>query len=188
MLICRSLTRFPFRNRFEPTLRVYKWAERINSVEKGNEEVVMISAIFHDVGKSINGDTNHAEESAKICRDYLLDQGFDLDFVERVTNVIRVHSSKEMPAEDLSLEERILIDADTLDETGALTVLWDSVDTGAKKEQSYLIVYNRVAEALEHKKGDLKRLKTDEGRRLYHERNEFLESCIRNLEYELGMQ
>lgn len=179
---------FPFRNRYEHTLRMCKWAERINNIEKGNEKVITTAAIFHDVGKAINDGINHAEEGAKICKNYLLDRDFDTDFINSVTDVIRFHSSKELSVNELVLEQRIIIDADLLDETGALTVLWDSMDTGSKKNQRYKIVYDRLLYSYKSNKKRYRYLKTEAGKGLYKERLNFLESFILNLKHELGLE
>jgi len=178
---------YPFRNRYEHTLRVCKWAERINEIEEGNEKVIKTAAIFHDVGKGINDGINHAKEGAKICRNYLLENDFDNKFVKKVAKAIRFHSSKNLSEKELSLEERIIIDADILDEVGAIAVLWDSMDVGSQDKQSYEIVYNRIINSYKAREITTKYLKTKEGKRLYKERLIFLKTYIKNLKYELGL-
>jgi len=42
--------RYAFRDRFEHTLRVLNWAERLVSAEGGDLEVVQYAALLHDIG------------------------------------------------------------------------------------------------------------------------------------------
>lgn len=179
--------RFPFRNRFEHTLRVYEWAKRINEVENGERDIVEIAAIFHDVGKGVAGSRPHGEAGAEICREYLQNINYPENKINAVTEAIRKHSMKDLPAEDLSLEERILIDADLLDEVGALSVLWDALDQGADANPSYYAVYERIHNNFMQLKGRIGALKTKEGHRLYEQRIEFLSSFLNELKYELGI-
>jgi uncharacterized protein len=120
-----------FRNRFEHTKRVYGWAKRIiDDLPNVNHEVLLTSAIFHDVGYSCGKD-NHAEESAKIFLEYALDQGFDQDFINQVYYCILNHSHKRFLWDDSSTPELILLlEADLLDEEGAMAISWDLMTVG----------------------------------------------------------
>ncbi len=120
-----------FRNRFEHTKRVYGWAKRIiDDLPNVNHEVLLTSAIFHDVGYSCGKD-NHAEESAKIFLEYALDQGFDQEFINQVYYCILNHSHKRFLWDDSSTPELILLlEADLLDEEGAMAISWDLMTVG----------------------------------------------------------
>lgn len=178
---------FSFRNRFEHTMRVFEWAKRINKNEKGDREVVEISAIFHDVGKGMKRERPHAETGAEICKQYLERVGFDRKKAELIVRSVRVHSSKTIPASELSIEERILMDADMLDETGAMAVLWESVDSMGESSSGYIDIYDRIIISLEEVKMTREFFKTEEGKKLIAERIKFLEMFVKNLEYELGI-
>lgn len=184
----KSQKLFPFRNRFEHTLRVWEWAKRINKVEKGDEEIIDIAAIFHDIGKGEEGEKPHALISAELCRKYLKSAGFNEDKIDRITSAVRRHSSKHLIADELSLEERIIMDADLLDEAGAMCVLWDSMHQGAQENASYYKTYASLQNHYEERARGIKLLKTSEGKRLYEERISFLKLFLDNLRYELGMQ
>lgn len=177
---------FPFRNRFEHSLRVYEWAKRINEVEKGDVDIVEIAALFHDIGKGVKSDRPHAETGAEICGEYLTARGFHREKTKRIMMAIGLHSSKELPENALAIEEKIIIDADLLDELGAMCVLWDAMDAGITKNSSYDQLYEQILERQEERKKGIKNMKTGEGRRLYQERLDFLGSFLQNLLYELG--
>lgn len=178
---------YPFRNRFEHTMRVYKWAQRINREEKGDKVVVALAAIFHDVGKAVDSEMPHAELSADICGEYLADRGFSRNKRERIVRAVRLHSSKSIKKSRLSLEDRILIDADLLDEVGALAVLLDGMATALDGNASYIRAYERHLKYYDQLKNQRKYLKTKTGKRLYDERLRFLKVFIRNLKFELGL-
>ena len=46
----------PFRNRFEHTMRVLKWADRLHKIEGGDFEIIKFAILFHDVGWSDTAD------------------------------------------------------------------------------------------------------------------------------------
>ncbi len=179
--------KFPFRDRFEHTLRVYKWALRINEVEQGDTEILSIAAIFHDIGKWVKSDQPHASVGAELCGEYLKAARYPEDKRIRVVNAIRHHSSKSAQDLDLSLEDKILIDADLLDEVGALAIAWDCMATGLEENASYL----KACEKLKDVYGQLCKqkpwLRTPTGAKLFQERLDFLQLFIKNLEYELGL-
>jgi Predicted HD superfamily hydrolase len=178
---------FPFRDRFLHTMRVLKWAERINEVEKGDWQVIQLAVMFHDVGKGISDDIPHAKISAEICDKYLKNNCIDITNQREIVNIVAIHSSKEMPIESLSLEARILMDADLLDEIGVLCILRDSMENSINENSSYYKVYEDLIMSLQEKREEAALLKTTEGRRLYEERLSYLESFIENLKYELGI-
>lgn len=89
-----------------------------------DRQVVAIAALLHDVGRGPGGEgtnTSHAERGADMARDYLRENGFDLDLVERVSECIRSHSRRGGNSPK-TLEAKILYDADKLDMDGALGV------------------------------------------------------------------
>lgn len=179
--------KFPFRDRFDHTMRVYKWAQRINEKEKGDEVVLLTAAIFHDVGKAIKSDLPHAHVSADICDKYLKEIGFPADKREKVVRAVRVHSSKDEKGLDLTLEEKILMDADLCDEVGATAVLWDCMAVAQEDNPNYTKAYEKHLVICEELKSFKKLLKTATGKKLYNKRFSFLNTFIKELKYELGL-
>jgi uncharacterized protein len=187
-LATKLATRFPFRRLADHCYRTYRWAQRIQACEGGDREVVEIAALFHDVGKCIdNTPAGHARAGAEICELYLVSRGFDGDQTARIVHIVRnhVHSIRDVP---LSLEARIVRDADRLDEVGALTVLWDAMAAGAEEPQSYALTFQRIRSAYDRlTRRDSRELETAMGRRFYKERIDVLSRFVSELEYELGM-
>ena len=120
-----------FRNRFEHTKRVFGWAKRImDDLPNVDKDVLLTSAIFHDVGYSC-GKENHAVNSAAIFKEYAIAHGFKEDFTDKVYFCILNHSHKRFLWEEGSTPELILLlEADILDEEGAMAVSWDLMTVG----------------------------------------------------------
>lgn len=182
--------KFPFRIRFQHTMRVYKWALRLNEFEKGDQEIISISVIFHDVGKASDSDSDvpHAEVSGEICKKYLESINYNKNKSDIIVQAIKKHSHKEEHVEKLTLEEKILIDADLLDEVGAITVLWDSMATAMENDPSYEKVYERLKKRLDRIKEKKLLIKTKTGMKFYEDRIKFLENFLDNLKYELEVK
>jgi len=179
--------RFPFRLLADHCRRASMWAERICAVEGGDAEVVALSALFHDIGKcEDNTHEGHAIAGARICGEYLASAGFDEKKRGRIVEIVRNHIHH---AEAQTLEARIESDADLLDETGALTVLWDAMAVGGEDEQSYEIALARIRKTYDRIASDAgDGFHTAAGRRFYGERVQFLAEFLKNLEWELGIE
>lgn len=178
--------RFPFRNRFSHTRRVYAWAMRINAVEHGNEDVVALAAMLHDIGTYREGERPHAHVGAEMAREFLVAQGAPRELTDRVCEVIYRHSDKQGDHPEFTAEDKIMIDADLLDEVGALAVLWDAMATAMEPEPSYDRAYVRISHYSHRLEAHYHLTRTAEGRCLFAERLAFSRSFIDNCRYEMG--
>ena len=125
---------YPFRSRFEHTMRVYRWAIKLQSKLGGDLDIIVLAALLHDVGW--DDERPHGEVGAEIAVNYLDSLGVDPQKIAKIGEIIMIHEEKDTDA-DLSLECRIVMDADLLDEVGAISVLWDSMATAIEDEASY---------------------------------------------------
>ena len=158
---------YPFRSRFEHTMRVYRWAIKLQSKLGGDLDIIVLAALLHDVGW--DDERPHGEVGAEIAK---------------IGEIIMIHEEKDTDA-DLSLECRIVMDADLLDEVGAISVLWDSMATAIEDEASYKRAYYRIKNFYKINKPKIKRCKTEAGRLEYSKRMQLLEDFIFQLEKEL---
>jgi len=175
----------PFRNRFEHTMRVLKWAHRIHKVEGGDFEIITFAILFHDTGWSETVD--HALVGAELAENYLLDKGVDPVLVDRITSAARTHNKRQERLESLPIENLIVMDADLLDEVGVTTLVWDAMATAIENEPSYVRVIERDLEYYEKAKGKTIYLNTETGMKLYNERIAIWERCLSHFRYELGL-
>lgn len=178
-------TQFPFRNRFDHCYRTLRWAQRINLIEGADTDTVEIAALFHDAAKADGA--NHGTRAAAICKEYLLRNSIALERIDQIQYCIANHSAKASPTETLSKELQIVMDADCLDEVGALAILWDTMAEGAEETQSYRKTYQRLRTHAERIFSAENRLHTATGRALYEARVDFRRQFMRQLEYELGL-
>ena len=105
--------------RFNHILNVVELAEEIARAEGANADVTRVAALFHDIAKLEVDQDLHAEEGARIAREYLQSHGdYPQSFVEEVCAAVERHSYQG-DLDDLPLETRCLIEADVLDKVGA---------------------------------------------------------------------
>jgi uncharacterized protein len=109
---------------FQHVFRVYKNAELISKEENSVDlDIVLAAALLHDLivyPKGSIKSTNSANESAEIAKKILLEhKSYPRDKIEKVADIIKTHSySKKLIP--ISIEGKILQDADRLDAIGAI--------------------------------------------------------------------
>jgi putative nucleotidyltransferase with HDIG domain len=178
----------PFRHLADHCFRCYRWAQRIVEVEGGDADVAEVSALFHDIGKCVdNTREGHAVAGAEICAQFLDGIEYVPAKRDRIASIVR-HHIEHCCSEESSLEARIESDADILDETGVMTVLWDCMAQGAEREQSYRIARDRVYRTYRNlQKKTRASFQTEAGWRFFRERRECLDRFVRHLDFELGL-
>jgi uncharacterized protein len=105
--------------RYNHILNVVGLAERIASAEGADVDVTRVAALFHDIAKLDADQDQHAQEGARVAREYLESRGeYPESFVDAVCRSVEDHSYQGDVTE-LSLETQCLIEADLLDKVGA---------------------------------------------------------------------
>ena len=105
--------------RFNHIRNVVNLAEEIASEEGANVDITRVAALFHDIAKLEVDQDVHAEEGARIAREYIETQAdYPRSFVDQVCRSVREHSYQG-DIENLSLETQCLVEADILDKVGA---------------------------------------------------------------------
>lgn len=171
-----------FRDRYTHTLRVLKWGERIQKIEGGDLEVVKAACILHDIGW--DDFINHAVISRNISEKYLTDINYDEIRKVKVLEAIENHNNRYMQG-GLNLESFIIMDADILDEVGAISIIWDAMAAACESDASYKKAYNRIVEYSDKIKERKILLKTAAGNKFYENRLKLIDSFIKELEFEL---
>ena len=66
---------YPFRSRFEHTMRVYRWAIKLQSKLGGDLDVIVLAALLHDIGW--DDERPHGEVGAELAVEYMDSIGID---------------------------------------------------------------------------------------------------------------
>ena len=131
----------------EHVCRVLYTALDIAQFEKNIDYDVLITAcLLHDIGRKEQiEDPNlcHADVGAKKAKAFLLENGYNIDFSEKVARCIGVHRfrSNNPP---VTTEEKVLFDADKIDVTGTLGIARSLIYRGKVEEPLYLIDENGI--------------------------------------------
>ncbi|MEM3555420.1 MAG: HD domain-containing protein [Candidatus Micrarchaeia archaeon] len=166
---------------FEHAKRVCSISLKLAKEENADEEVVVAAALLHDVGYSID-EREHEEKSLEIAATLLGMTDFPKEKRERVIECIKHHRFSK-GSEAVSLEAKILQDADRIDAIGAVGIarcfLWSGEHRRVLKE------------AVKHFSEKLLKLRdemnTESGRRMAEERHRFMLEFLQKLEDEGGI-
>nr|WP_158206105.1 HD domain-containing protein [Halomarina oriensis] len=155
--------------RFNHILNVVDLASRIAEREGANVDVVRVAALFHDISKLEADQDVHAEEGARVAREYLAAHGeYPESFVEGVCECITDHSYQG-PLTDLSLETRCLIEADLLDKVGANGTTLMLLRMGYEA-RTHMDASEMVARVLERGEDAVERIESDTAESIAHQR------------------
>lgn len=138
----------PFRSRYHHTIRVLHWCFRLAEEEAElDKEALYTAAIFHDIGYTDRDNGTHAERSCQAFLEYAKTQNMAPELVEKVADMIAKHSDKTLLREpDTSRELILLLEADLLDEEGAMGIVWDCMTLGNAHTNSYGNAYYHMME------------------------------------------
>jgi uncharacterized protein len=110
---------------WDHTERVLGLCLRIGRKEKADLEVLRLAAVLHDIGREeedrSGGRLCHGARGAALAAKILARHGVDGETIARVTHCIEAHRfrGRRLP---LTLEARVLFDADKLDSIGAVGI------------------------------------------------------------------
>lgn len=109
---------------FEHIMRVYKNAQKIGRQEGADMKVLLAAVLLHDLVVYPKGSAKRsksADDSADLAEKILQKRGWPKATIDRVSYCIRTHSYSKriMP---VTLEAKILQDADRLDALGAIGI------------------------------------------------------------------
>ena len=190
---------YPFRSRFGHTIRVIEWALRIQAVEKGDAEIITVAGIFHDVGY-VEGGAGHAKASECMFLEYVAGQEQTQENAQMwhqpehvqwrraVAETIRTHSNKDWDNSLLTTEQQILMDADLLDEAGAMSVLWSCFAAAGRETFNFESTFEEIQQVFEKLQKDATLFHTECGRALNRQMQAGVGEFARVLKYELNLK
>lgn len=130
-------------SRFEHTKRVLKFSKKLYDMAEDKTglryEDLIIATIFHDVGRT-SADRlhiSHAKAGVPITKEYLLSHDFPEDRVDYIGSLVERHSEKWRMADPSTDRNLImLMEADLLDDAGALGIVMDCMITESRSSQA----------------------------------------------------
>ncbi len=165
---------------YEHVDRVYNTCLHIGQIEGADMKILLPAALLHDVARE---EQSHAEVGAEKAKPILQRYGYSPDKIEEITNAISTHSfsGKKAP---LTLEGKILSDADKLDALGALGVYRTAVYSGehARPINDFVAHFHEKLLRLEGL------LFTAEAKRMARDRTEYMGEFVRRIGRELKQE
>lgn len=139
----------PFRSRYHHTIRVLHWCFRLAEEEQDiDKEALYTAAIFHDIGYTDKENETHAKRSCEAFLEYAKACRMEQRFAGKVADMIGRHSDKQlMRVADTPRELILLMEADLLDEEGAMGIVWDCMTLGNAHTNSYGNAYYHIIES-----------------------------------------
>ena len=178
--------------RFNHILNVVDLAGKIADHEGADTDAVRVAALFHDISKLEADQEVHAEEGARVAREYLTSHGeFPTSFVEQVCQIVADHSYQG-PLDDVSLETRSLIEADILDKVGANGTALMLLRMGYES-RTHMDAADMVERVLDRGRDAADRVESDTAETIVHKRlkrvrwfREWLENEVSEMDHDLG--
>jgi uncharacterized protein len=192
---------------YDHLVRVMALADKIQAIEGGDLPTIWAGVAFHDLGQERErrhgGD--HALIGAELAEDLLTDSSFPQQCIPAVKQVIKEHrmTGGIIPQ---TLEGRILYDADKLDSLGAIGIGRLYCITGRYNQKVYSPIPEDISELIDphmirilRRRPDYSpyiefqllfenlpdRLTTNTGRKLAHERFDYMKEFFDRLRQEI---
>ncbi|MEF8851513.1 MAG: HD domain-containing protein [Haloarculaceae archaeon] len=180
--------------RFNHILNVVELAGAIAREEGANVDVTRVAALFHDIAKLEVDQDLHAEEGARIAREYLQSRcDYPQSFVDEVCAAVERHSYQG-DLTDLPLETRCLVEADVLDKVGANGAALMLLRMGYES-RDHVDAAEMVGRVLERGRDARERIESDTAESIAHRRlkrvkwfREWLETEVAVVDLEEGVE
>ncbi|MBN2441879.1 MAG: HD domain-containing protein [Spirochaetales bacterium] len=185
---------------WEHTERVYRLALHIGKKEGALIEIITLSALLHDIGRSCEAESRgkvcHAEKGAEMAAHLLKKYDLNQKKIDEIIHCIETHRFRNNKHPE-SLEAQVLFDADKLDSIGAVGIgraFLFAGEVGAKLHNKNVDILNTKSYSEEdtaYREYMVKlryikdRMCTNEGKRLAFERHMFMENFFIRLNQEV---
>ncbi len=179
-------------SRFEHTMRVFKWMERLYEAYPQKEtvdyEVLAIATIFHDIGYcDPEGRTCHAKSSGRMCREYLQHTDYTTERIDFVCDIVSRHSDKETMFDEIPAELLLLMEADLLDDIGAQGLVMDVWLEAACEEN---VTFESILAHMERYTLKIMQnnpMRTEEGKKIWEEKKSLTEQFVQSYREDIRM-
>jgi len=107
---------------FSHVLRVYRLCEKIGKEEKADLKILRAAALLHDVEGDVDVRKNHHLAAADFAEKILIKEGWQESEIQAVLHCIRAHRFRNQEEEPITMEAKVLFDADKIDAIGAVGI------------------------------------------------------------------
>ncbi len=164
-------------------LRALRNAQKLYRLYGGDLEVIEAAVLLHDIAKLLDARIkHHAAISAEIAGALLHAMGAPKEKIEKVKEAVLHHDDMPFNCSAVSIEARIVHDADWLDGFGALGVIRIAMVAGEKGREITKIIEKIEVEM----KKRLENLCFEESRRYAVKKWEFVGEFLQELKEELA--
>lgn len=169
-------------HRFEHTMRVYHWMQVLYDSYPQKEQIdieaLSIATIFHDIGYcEVENIHNHAEGSARYCREYLEQKDYPPAKIDFICDLIARHSDKKNMY-DIPMELVLLREADLLDDTGAQGLVFDIwMETACNKDVSFESILKHMEKYTVHLM-QVNPMRTEKAKEIWEEKRKLTEAFV----------
>ncbi len=170
-------------------LRVLRSARELQRLVGGDALTIDLAVLLHDVGDAKFHDG--VERSEEFARQILGDLGADAELIDHVAHIVNnISFRKGADADVLTLEGKIVQDADRLDALGAIGIV-RTIEYGAAFGQPFYLPHDQTGKTgVGHFYDKLFKLKdllnTDAARQMAEQREQFMHAFLRQFLSECG--
>lgn len=183
----------PFRARSGHIRRVCLWLERLLAQEDIAAAVpdmaaLRLAAALHDTGYAHSWD-EHARHGADVVMEYAQAHGTPKATAERAAFLVREHSDKDKWLGDpqTPVDIVLLMEADMLDEEGAMGIVVDCMSATLLGAQDYMDAYRQM-QTYEPPRLAQNRMVTPLARSLWTEKQRIIREFMEAFAYDLGLE
>lgn len=177
-------------NRFEHTMRVYKWMlvlyEAFPDKKLVDFSSLAISVLFHDIGYCDEiHQREHANISAQYCREYLEKISYPEEKIQFICDLISKHSDKKLLYEEIPKELILLMEADLLDDTGAQSLVMDVwIDAVGEQISTFQSILKQMR-YITQKKMKNNPMRTEKGKEIWEEKRKLTDIFIESYQNDI---
>jgi uncharacterized protein len=106
---------------WDHVMRVLFYVHKIQKKEGGDLRILIPAIFLHDIGQAYDDSEmqlNHAKLSAEYAPEILCDLGYNEHEVLKICETIELHSTRFTSAKEMTLEGKVIFDADKMDAVG----------------------------------------------------------------------
>ena len=175
-------TAFDYDYRWRHTLRVVQYGKQIAEAEGANIELTMAACLLHDISKfdDVEYGKEHGRVSARIARPFLVTLGYTPEHVNNICFSIAAHVDDKAGFEyPITIESKIVSDADNVDRFGAYRLLLQFKDHTEKYETLVEKAKNRLLTLKKYRSENI--MGTPTGERLFNRQLDLQISFLEHL-------